>query len=223
MHDAIRVKLRTFNGQLAMTQITREEVAALLADRDALAKRVTALERIDLNANRFYRCMNGLDEDDHDKRAERFMVQTLDGLAVGPSNRTSVKAALAEHFAAVAERAEAERDALAKERDAVAVANCPRLCAEFCNEFQTQRALEQAEEARDALARDLAAARGLLHGLLAGVDEDCGDGGCDDCEAWRPIRAFLAATPEREPGAACTCIHPPGHPCEPAWDCPVHS
>jgi hypothetical protein len=63
----------------------------------------------------------------------------------------------------------------------------------------------------------------LLHGLLAGVDEDCGDGGCDDCEAWRPIRAFLAATPEREPGAACTCIHPPGHPCEPAWDCPVHS
>jgi hypothetical protein len=35
-------------------------------------------------------------------------------------------------------RAEAERDALA-------VANCPRLCADFCNEYQTQRALEPAE------------------------------------------------------------------------------
>jgi hypothetical protein len=136
MHDAIRVKLRTFNGQLAMTQITREEVAALLADRDALAR---------LNRE------------------------------VGESKN-----------ALLVEGARLERE-------------------------------------RDALARDLAAARELLHGLLAGVDEDCGDGGCDDCEAWRPIRAFLAATPEREPGAACTCIHPPGHPCEPAWDCPVHS
>jgi hypothetical protein len=137
MHDAIRVKLRTFNGQLAMTQITREEVAALLADRDALAERLRAFE---------HEVMTGRSE---------------------------------------------QHDRLVNERD--------------------------------ALARDLAAARELLHGLLAGVDEDCGDGGCDDCEAWRPIRAFLAATPEREPGAACTCIHPPGHPCEPAWDCPVHS
>jgi hypothetical protein len=48
---------------------------------------------------RLHRNLNGLGEDDHDKRAEHFMQQCLDGLTVGPLNRNSIKAALAEQFA----------------------------------------------------------------------------------------------------------------------------
>jgi hypothetical protein len=222
-HDAIRERLTRAQG-LALwpfVAVHHGHLSALLADRDALEGKLAECQRIDLEANRFYRLMNGLDEDDHDKRAEQFMVAWLDGTTITPSNRTSVKAALAEHFAALIHQAcgcvwrpgsedrekgdrpfyacpyhsdlYADRDALEKERD-----NLRHNLSVTDDALQEETAARlAAEEARDALARDLAAARELLHGLLAGVDEDCGDGGCDDCEAWRPIRAFLAATPER--------------------------
>ena len=65
------------------------------------ADAIEKLCKIDLEANRFYRLMNGMDQDSHDARAEHIMQQSLDGLSIGPLNRTSTKAMLAEHFAAV--------------------------------------------------------------------------------------------------------------------------
>jgi hypothetical protein len=53
---------------------------------------------------------------------------------------------------------------------------------------------ERAEADRDALARDLAAARGLLREAQRYVDPDSPTGA--------RIRTHLVATPEREPGAA---------------------
>lgn len=82
-----------------MVEGVRSQLEAVTKERDeALA--------INLESNRFYRLMNGLDEDDHDKRAEHVMKQQLDGLTICDTNRTSVKAYLAEHFQAVAEAAE---------------------------------------------------------------------------------------------------------------------
>jgi hypothetical protein len=49
--------------------------------------------------SRLWRAINGMDIDDADKRAEHVMRQSLDGLSIGPENRASVKALLAEHFA----------------------------------------------------------------------------------------------------------------------------
>ena len=90
-----------------MTVERHQETLRCAADRlSALRDQLAEAQRIDLNANRFYRLMNGLDQDSHDKRAEHVMQQALDGLSIGPLNRTSTKAYLAEHFAAVAEAAE---------------------------------------------------------------------------------------------------------------------
>lgn len=50
-------------------------------------------------ASRLHRYLNGLDIDDADKRAEHVMQTMLDGLSIGPTNRNSVKAFLADHFA----------------------------------------------------------------------------------------------------------------------------
>jgi hypothetical protein len=46
----------------------------------------------------------GMDIDEWDKRAERLMETMLDGLTIGPTNRLTVKAVLAEHFADIASR-----------------------------------------------------------------------------------------------------------------------
>jgi hypothetical protein len=99
----------------------------------------------------------------------------------------------------------ADRDALERERDHLRVV--------IDNGLRDYMALEAD---RGALDRDLAAARELLR-MARDMWVDDASGTAD------LIDAHLAATPEREPGAACTCIHPPGHPREPAWGCPVHS
>jgi hypothetical protein len=50
--------------------------------------------------------------------------------------------------------------------------------------------IERQQQAASDLLTENAHLRDLLLGLLP-LDPDCGDPDCDDCEAWRPIRAAL--------------------------------
>lgn len=68
------------------------------AEIERLRAEVADLHTINLEANRLWRAINGHDIDDFDKRAEMVMQSSLDGLRIGPTNRNSVKAMLAEHF-----------------------------------------------------------------------------------------------------------------------------
>jgi hypothetical protein len=79
-----------------------EEAAAEIARLRAELAQKREWER---ESNHLYRSINGMDIDDFDKRAE-YVVQTrLDGLSIGSTNRHSVKALLAEHFADIASSA----------------------------------------------------------------------------------------------------------------------
>jgi hypothetical protein len=98
--------------------VTRTQLADAIVQLQALVAELQRLLAADKSANRLYRAINHLDEDDYDRRAEPFVVSYLDGLSVGPNNRNSVRAALADHFADIGQRAERAEAELAASRSA---------------------------------------------------------------------------------------------------------
>ena len=90
-------------------------VQKLHAEIERLRSELAAEREIKIETNRLWRAINGMDQDDYDKRAERFVYSMLDGLTVGQSNRSIVISAIAEHFADIAK---AERERCARVTDA---------------------------------------------------------------------------------------------------------
>lgn len=74
-----------------------------LEEAEALIKDLSSAK---LEANRLYRYLNGLEEDDIDKRAELFIHMFLDGFPGIESGRLIIKAALADNFADLLKRTE---------------------------------------------------------------------------------------------------------------------